>query len=458
MSSAPTFNRALLRKYNMRGPRYTSYPSALQFQETTSDSQINLLGSLGNASKEAIGLYIHIPFCHSLCYYCGCNKIVTRHNEKADRYLDYLEKEIQLKTALSDRILVNDIHLGGGTPSFLSKTQISRLMDIIAVYFKVSENAQISIEIDPRKLALDYIDHLADLGFNRLSIGLQDTNLNVQEAINRVQSTSFVEALIKRARACGFKSVNLDLVYGLPRQTKALFTRTLEQVIALNPDRISLFSYAHMPSQFAAQRKIKTAELPSDDLKFSLFQQSIETLTDAGYLFIGMDHFAKVEDTLSKAAASGQLHRNFQGYTAEPTAITLGLGVSAITTLPSQYTQNAKTLNDYYAALDTHSLPHIKYCDLSRDDLIRRDLIQQLMCNFRIDKADFSQRHSIDFDHYFKIELATLSSFISDGMLSIDEHSITILSNGRLLIRNICMSFDAYISMPLHQMRYSRVI
>lgn len=454
------FDQRVMQKYNTAGPRYTSYPTAVAF-EALHDSTL-LQQSLKRlaSSKEAnqLSLYIHIPFCHSLCYYCGCNKIVTRHAHKADIYLDYLIKEIQQQAKLAIGCSVTSLHLGGGTPSFLNKQQLSRLLHAARESFRFNQTVEMSIEIDPREIELTYIDELAAMGFNRLSIGVQDIDKKVQQSINRVQSTEFIRALISKARASGFSSVNLDLIYGLPHQTEASFQKTLDEMQTMAPDRISLFSYAHMPQLFAAQRKIKDEWLGDAKTKFALFRQAIAELTKQGYEFIGMDHFAKPEDELSRAKDEQRLFRNFQGYTSNQANATLGLGVSAISSIDNVYVQNHKQLKAYYAAIDAKQSPISKGLELNRDDQIRRALIHALMCNFHLDKGAFSQAYSIDFDRYFADSLNNLLPFIEDKLVSNSESSIQVHARGRLIIRNICMSFDQYLDKPLHQTRYSRVI
>ena len=451
------FEHKLLNKYDTRGPRYTSYPTALEFSDNFSHAELTHAGGL-SATKE-LSLYLHIPFCHSLCYYCGCNKIVTRHKDKADIYLDYLEKEILSRAQVFGTRVIRQLHLGGGTPSFLSQAQLSRLIKMLQHNFSFATDIEMSIEVDPREIELALADHLASIGFNRLSIGVQDTNEKVQQAINRPQSTEFIQSFIQRAKQVGFSSVNIDLIYGLPHQTIETFTQTLSQVIEqLDADRISLFSYAHMPSVFAAQRKISDDWLPNADSKFALMKLAIETLCAHGYEFIGMDHFAKPTDELAKAQQNGQLHRNFQGYTTKGDCDLLGLGVSAISSVGNVYSQNVKTLKDYYQQIDTQGHAVVKGLRLSQDDQIRRTVIKQLMCNLLLDKAAVEQTFNIHFDEYFEDDLLSLSPFIKDGLLTNTPDSISVDPRARLLIRNICMSFDAYLKNHLNQQRFSRVI
>lgn len=454
------FDQKVMQKYNTAGPRYTSYPTAIAFEEIADNGLLRqALSSLsreGDADK--LSLYMHIPFCHSLCYYCGCNKIVTRHAHKADMYLDYLIKDIRQQAKLAAGCTVESLHLGGGTPSFLTKQQLSRLLDATRDAFTFGPSVEMSIEIDPREIQLSYIDELAALGFTRLSIGVQDINEKVQQSINRLQSTAFIRALISRAKAVGFTSINLDLIYGLPHQTEQSFGLTLDEMKVMAPDRISLFSYAHMPQLFPAQRKIKDEWLPTPENKFGLFRQAISELTQQGYEFIGMDHFAKPQDELSKAKNARRLFRNFQGYTTKPANCTLGLGVSAISSINHVYVQNHKQLKDYYRAIDAQQSPAAKGISLTRDDQIRRALINALMCNFSVNKLAFSKQFNIQFDTYFAESLKNLSPFVEDNLMTHSAFDIQIHSRGRLCVRNICMSFDQYLDQPLHQTRYSRVI
>lgn len=456
MSISELFDPARMQKYNINGPRYTSYPTALEFGDITHATPVE--HALEQSIATSVSLYIHIPFCHSLCYYCGCNKIVTRHNDKADRYLDYLAKEMAMRSNAFVGRKVEQIHLGGGTPSFLSERQQTRLMTLIKANFEVAEDAEVGIEIDPRRVTPQYLKHLSSLGYNRLSIGVQDTDYNVQEAINRVQSTSHIAHLVDYARAVGFKSVNLDLIYGLPHQTPETFASTLAAVKAMQPERISLFSYAHLPSRFAAQRKIKDEWLPKAAEKTALMKQAMESLTKIGYELIGMDHFALPDDELAIAQRNGELHRNFQGYTTRGDLDLLGLGVSSISAVGNAYLQNPKTLNDYYGQLDAGEELATRGVFLSASDLLRRYVIQQLMCNLSLQFAAVENRFAIDFTHHFDVELEALKEFEDDGLLEITPQGITVFPSARLFIRIICMTFDAYLRETAHQHRYSRVI
>ena len=446
----------LLKKYNINGPRYTSYPTALEFSEQFSNADFEV--AVNNSNSDALSLYIHIPFCHSLCYYCGCNKIVTRHKHKADIYLDYLVKEITSRAPLFKTHKIQQIHFGGGTPSFLSKVQFTRVIESIKQHFTFKQDVEMSIEIDPREIELDLLDHLKQLGFNRLSFGFQDANVKVQEAINRVQDTNFLAELMKRARSLNFNSINLDVIYGLPHQSPELFNNTLETVIELNPDRISLFSYAHMPSRFAAQRKIKDEWLPSGSDKLALMLTAMETLRAKGYIPIGMDHFAKPNDELAIAQQQGNLHRNFQGYTTQGDCDLLGLGVSSISAVGRSFSQNYKDLKEYYTAIDKDAQAIEKGVMLTQDDVIRADVIRQLMCNFKLNKNTISQKYNIEFDQYFAYEISNLIIFVKDNLIDITDDVIRVKPVAKLLIRNICMTFDVYLQKQLNKQRFSRVI
>lgn len=456
MKVSQLFNKKLLNKYNTSGPRYTSYPTAVEFSEQFNEQDLNAAISL--SARDELSLYVHIPFCHSLCYYCGCHKIVTRHRDKADIYIDYLVKEIEQKAAKFQKYKVKQLHLGGGTPSFLTFQQLARLIKQLKASFIFADNIEMGIEIDPRELTLGKIDLYHSLGFNRLSIGVQDTDLKVQEAINRVQSTTLITNIVARAKAVGFTSVNVDLIYGLPHQTKTTFAKTLTDVLAMEIDRISLFSYAHLPERFAAQRKLKDEWLPSGTEKFSLMQQAIETLANSGFELIGMDHFAKPNDELAKAQNEGKLHRNFQGYTTNSNCDLLALGVSSISAIGNSFSQNHKALKNYYQAIDEAGHALEKGITLSTDDMIRAHVIKALMCNLFVDKQEVNQLFDIEFDQYFADELQSLDNFIQDGMLMTSTHWITVSSSARLLIRTIAMSFDAYMKKYLNQQRFSRVI
>ncbi|WP_040513778.1 oxygen-independent coproporphyrinogen III oxidase [Paraglaciecola polaris] len=445
MHSCVMFDSALLQKYPARGPRYTSYPTALNFSPRF--TKPNLLKAVAQSHNKSLSLYVHIPFCHSLCYYCGCNKVVTRLQSKADLYLDYLLKEIELQAKHFTQKPVTQLHLGGGTPNFLNDSQLQRLMEGLNTHFYFTHDAQLSIEIDPRNMSCQRIDAMADMGFNRLSIGLQDTDPNVQVAINRVQPTELIARLVERAKQRNFRSVNLDLIYGLPFQTPQSFANTLSAVHKMQVERVSLFSYAHLPERFAAQRKLSVDTLPNTEQKLVLMRQAIETLCGYGYQFIGIDHFALPSDELAKAQQNRTLSRNFQGYTTDTNTDLLGLGVSAISAIGNSYSQNHKTLAGYYYAIEHQQLALEKGLILSKDDLIRQRVISDIMCNLVVDKTAISLAFDIEFDLYFADEISRLSTFIDDQLLINRPHVICIESKAQLLLRNICMVFDQYLSL-----------
>ena len=450
------WDQALIEKYNYSGPRYTSYPTALEFSE--SFAHADLIQATDTYPNRPLSLYIHIPFCHKLCYFCGCNKVITRHQEKADKYLDYLEKEIANQSLHFKNRTVSQLHWGGGTPTFLLPPQITRLMTLLRTHFTFAEQAELSIEVDPREIELSTIDHLAKEGFNRLSLGVQDFNKDVQKVINREQDEDFIEQLLTRAKEQGFQSTNLDMIYGLPLQTKETFAFTLEKVLALDPARLSIFNYAHMPSLFAAQRKINEDDMPKPAEKLAMLQHTIEFLTASGYQFIGMDHFAKPNDELAIAQQQGILHRNFQGYTTQEDADLLGLGVSAISQIGHCYSQNQKKLSDYYQQVEELGHAQWRGVALNNDDLIRREVIKQLICNFKLNKRVIEKQFNIQFEDYFAEDLNLLQTFIDDQLVLIDTENIQVLSTGQLLIRNICMCFDVYLRSKARQQQFSRVI
>lgn len=454
--SGTMWDSALIQKYNYSGPRYTSYPTALEFNENYTEQDFQ--AAAARYPDRPLSLYVHIPFCHKLCYFCACNKIITRHQHKADIYLDYLEKEIKNRAALFRNRKVTQVHWGGGTPTYLTEQQSSRLMAMLREYFHFADNAEISIEMDPRKIELETLDHLRKIGFNRISMGVQDFNKAVQKAVNREQDEDFIQALLERARALGFQSTNLDLIYGLPLQNVESFMFTLQKVIELNPDRLSVFNYAHLPSRFAGQAKIKEDQLPAPETKLTILQKTIETLGDAGYRFIGMDHFAKPDDELAIAQQNGVLHRNFQGYTTQEECDLLGLGVSAISLLGDTYAQNQKELKHYYADIEQKGTALHKGFVMSQEDCLRRDVIKQLICNFKLDYAPFEQQYGIDFKNHFAEDLELLAPLAADGLIEIGEKGLQVSPVGHLLIRNICLCFDTYSRQQARRQQFSRII
>ncbi|WP_437888518.1 oxygen-independent coproporphyrinogen III oxidase [Phytobacter sp. V91] len=447
---------ALIQKYNYSGPRYTSYPTALEFSESYGED--NFTAAVARYPERPLSLYVHIPFCHKLCYFCGCNKIVTRQQHKADQYLDALEQEIVHRAPLFTDRRVSQLHWGGGTPTYLNKAQISRLMGLLREHFHFDAQAEISIEVDPREIELDVLDHLRAEGFNRLSMGVQDFNKEVQRLVNREQDEDFIFALIKRAREIGFTSTNIDLIYGLPKQTPDSFAFTLSRVAELSPDRLSVFNYAHLPTLFAAQRKIKDADLPTAQQKLDILQQTITSLTDAGYQFIGMDHFARPDDELAIAQREGMLHRNFQGYTTQGDTDLLGMGVSAISMIGDSYAQNQKELKSYYQQVDDAGHALWRGITLTQDDCIRRDVIKALICHFSLDFQAIETQWDLNFRAYFAEDLQLLAPLAKDGLVAINEQGIQVTAKGRLLIRNICMCFDAWLRQKARMQQFSRVI
>lgn len=456
LAEAQLWDQSLIEKYNYSGPRYTSYPTALEFNENF--SQQDFILSANRFADRPLSLYVHIPFCHKLCYFCGCNKLVTRQTQKVTQYLDILEREIASRSKLFKDRTITQMHWGGGTPTFLTHDEITRLITSLKKHFHFDTHAELSIEIDPREITPQTIDHLAKLGFNRLSMGIQDFNHEIQYLINREQDEQLIRSLILQARKNHFHSISLDLIYGLPKQTVESFTETLNKVIDISPDRLSVFNYAHLPSRFAAQRKIKDHDLPNAHAKLQILQTSIQKLTQAGYRFIGMDHFAKPTDELAIAQQQNKLHRNFQGYTTQGEADLLGLGVSAISMLGDSYAQNQKDLKLYQQQVELSGNGLWKGFSLKEDDKIRRDVIKQLICHFYLDKQAIEQQYQIRFDHYFNEDLTLLDPLVKDGLVTITDDAIIVNPKGHLLIRNICMCFDSYMRQQARQQQFSRVI
>lgn len=450
------WDQDLIQKYNYSGPRYTSYPTALEFNEQFNEQ--DFLTSVTLYPEKPLSIYVHIPFCHKLCYFCGCNKMVTRQHHKVIKYLEALKQEIINRAPLFKNKIVTQMHWGGGTPTYLNDEEIGWLIDVLKDNFQFANNIEQSIEIDPREITPKTIDHLALVGFNRLSMGIQDFNQEIQTLINREQDENLIANLIKQARKRDFASISLDLIYGLPKQTVESFTDTLNKVIALSPDRLSVFNYAHLPTRFAAQRKIKDEDLPAAIEKLKILQNSIEQLTQAGYTFIGMDHFAKPTDELAIAQQQGILHRNFQGYTTHGDADLLGLGVSAISMLGDSYAQNQKDLQIYQSEVQKKGNALWKGFTLNQDDKIRRDVIKQLICHFNLNKATIENRYQIKFDDYFAEDLQLLAPLVKDGLVENKADSLIVSAKGQMLIRNICMCFDIYMRKVARQQQFSRVI
>jgi oxygen-independent coproporphyrinogen-3 oxidase len=451
----------LIRRLDKNGPRYTSYPTADRFDETFSVERyrewMGKRETSGNSGP--LSLYIHIPFCNTLCFYCGCNKVITKDRSKSAVYVSYLIKEMAMQAMLlgPDQV-VEQLHFGGGTPTFLSDEEIRQVMAAIRQHFKLVKDGEYSIEIDPRKVSEETIALLGAVGFNRISIGVQDFDAQVQSAVNRIQSEEETLRVIQAARANGFKSVSIDLIYGLPKQTLEGFGVTLDKVIAANPDRLSIYNYAHMPTIFKPQRRINEADLPAPQVKLDILYMAVNKLTKAGYVYIGMDHFAKPEDELALAQRQGKLHRNFQGYSTHSDCDLVALGLSAIGKIGPTYSQNFRELEDYYNALDRDVLPIMRGMELNADDLLRRAIIQGLMCHFELTKEDLNRKFQIDFDRYFSSELEELHEYEREGLLNMSSQKISVTPKGRMLIRNICMVFDKYLRTREKHAVYSKVI
>jgi len=450
----------LIRKYDVGGPRYTSYPTADRFIEALGEADLQqwlARRDVGGISQP-LSLYVHLPFCASICYYCACTKVVTRDRGQSAKYIKYLEKELALLApSLAGSHALHEMHWGGGTPNFLGGDEMAALVHAVESRLGRAPRAQYSIEVDPRHAEPGMMAHLGDLGFDRVSIGVQDFDPAVQKAVHRVQSVDLTERVMDEARASGFRSINLDLIYGLPKQTLDSFQRTLDEVLWLKPDRIALYSYAHLPSLFKPQRRIVPAELPSAELKLQLLTLAIGRLTRAGYLYIGMDHFALPNDELAAAQSRGQLTRSFQGYSTQSGDL-LGLGLSAIGQIGPAYYQNCKDLERYYAALDAGRLPVLRALELTADDLVRRTVIQALMCNFRLSIEAIELAYLIDFRSYFAPELAELQRLADDGLVELGADWITVTPQGRLMVRAVCMLFDRYLRDARARAGYSRVI
>ncbi|OFZ90083.1 MAG: oxygen-independent coproporphyrinogen III oxidase [Betaproteobacteria bacterium RBG_16_64_18] len=451
----------LLRNFDRPGPRYTSYPTADRLVEAFGPDQyrVSLEKRVIGGFRRPLSLYIHLPFCDTICYYCGCNKIITRDHGRSAKYLRYLRKEIELVSDLLGRgELVTQLHWGGGSPTFLNQAELAELMQIIRDHFSLAPDGEYSIEVDPRSANRETIALLGSLGFNRISVGVQDFDAEVQRAVNRIQSEDQTRAVISAARVNGFQSVNLDLIYGLPKQNAERFARTLEKVLAISPERIALYNYAHLPTVFKPQRRINEAELPNAEGRIELFTMGIRTLTEAGYVYIGMDHFAKPEDELAVAQRRGHLHRNFQGYSTRAECDLIGLGISAIGSVGPAYIQNFRTLDEYYDSLDHGVLPVMRGLQLNSDDLVRRAVIQAIMCHFALSFRAIEIAHLIDFRSYFATELRQLEEYRGLGLVEIEDEWITVTPRGRLMVRAICMVFDQYLRNAEQRARYSKVI
>ncbi|KAB2927200.1 MAG: oxygen-independent coproporphyrinogen III oxidase [Candidatus Contendobacter sp.] len=460
MNTSIVFDSALIRKYDKAGPRYTSYPTAVQFHAGFGEVEYREQALASNASNRPLSLYFHIPFCDTVCFYCACNKIVTKNRRHTAPYLDHLYREIALQGALFDRSrLVTQLHWGGGTPTFIDADEMRELMRVTGEHFRLldDDSGEYSIEVDPRETDDHTIALLRKLGFNRLSLGVQDFDPDVQKAVNRIQSREITLEVMDAARREGFKSISVDLIYGLPFQTVASFGRTVDEIIAQSPDRISVFNYAHLPELFKTQRQIDASALPPPAVKLEILKTVIERLARAGYVYIGMDHFAKPDDELALAQQTGTLHRNFQGYSTHADCDLIGLGATSIGMVGDSYSQNLKGLEEYYARIDEDRLAVFRGVRLDADDRLRRATITALICHFKLEFASIERQFDIRFRDYFAVELAELADMQADGLLALSETGIRVLPAGRLLIRNICMAFDRYLREQATR-RFSKVI
>ena len=456
----------LIRKYDKPGPRYTSYPTADRFIEAhgadthrASLEQRNIgWGPAVHRDVEPLSIYIHLPFCNTICYYCGCNKVITKDRTRAARYLRYLHREFALVAGmLHGSRRAEQVHLGGGTPTFLSTEELRSMMRELGKNFELSPG-EYAVEIDPRTVDNEKTAALAQLGFNRMSFGVQDFDPDVQKAVNRIQSETQTADAIDTARKHGVTSINIDLIYGLPKQTVTGFDRTLDKVLILRPDRIALYSYAHLPAMFKPQRRINTADMPSAETKLQIMTLAIQKLSDAGYVYVGMDHFALPHDELAIATRQGRLHRNFQGYSTRPESDLIAFGISAISKIGATYSQNVKSLDEYYDRIGKDELPVFRGLELNADDLLRRDVIHSLMCRFELSIEAIEAEHMIDFGEYFPREWKTLETLATEGLVALEPDWIRVTPRGRLLVRNIAMVFDRYLSLGENRERFSRAI
>lgn len=453
------FDRTLIEKYNVAGPRYTSYPTVLQFDPEFGEADYRRLAAASNAGSPPpdLSLYFHLPFCARLCYYCACNKVVTRKRETALPYLAALHEEIALQAALYDPARkVRQLHWGGGTPTFLSEAQMTALMAATRRHFNLAgpEDSEFGIELDPREIRPGTLETLRAIGFNRASLGIQDFEPAVQQAVNRIQSESLTGDVIEAARRLGFRSVSVDLIYGLPFQTLVTMGNTLDKVIALDPDRISIYNYAHLPERFAPQRRLDPAAMPAPARKLDMLKLCIDRFTAAGYAYIGMDHFAKPTDELARAQAAGTLHRNFQGYSTHADCDLVAMGMTAIGTVGGNFYQNHKDLDAYITAVEAGRLPIERGLEPDADDRLRRAVIMRLICQFELRYRDLPG----DFRTSFATELERLAAMAADGLLQFDADGLVVTPRGRLLIRNICMVFDRHLAPAAQQARFSRAI
>ena len=455
------FDPDLIRKYDGFGPRYTSYPTADRFHAGFGEKDYREHLATRNASRAAqpLSLYVHLPFCNTICYYCACNKVITSNRSRAAPYVQRIEQEVaRVADLIEGDAPVVQVHWGGGTPTFLSQDEMRAVMAALTRAFRFGADTEASIEVDPRKVGVDTVKLLRDLGFNRMSVGIQDFDPAVQHAVNRIQSEAETRRVIDAARDVGFGSVNADLIYGLPKQTVTGFDATLDKVIAASPDRIALYSYAHVPHLFKTQKQIVADELPDARTKLAILALAIDRLTAAGYVYIGMDHFAKPDDELAVAQRQGKLHRNFQGYSTRSDCDLLAFGVSAIGKVGDAYMQNAKSLDDYYHRMDAGALPIVRGFTLEGDDVLRRDVIQRVMCHFALDFAAVEAAHGIRFADHFGPELEALAPLAADGLVDVDAAGLRVTPRGRLLVRTVAMQFDRHLREARERARYSRVI
>ena len=461
--TSESISEALIHEYDVAGPRYTSYPTADRFveafghQDYVQALEQRVLGIGTKAS--ALSLYVHIPFCESLCYYCACNKIITKHHDRAKVYLRYLRKELALHTHhLGHQHIVSQLHLGGGTPTFLADDELRELISMLRDHFKLVAGGEYSIEIDPRTIDPDRLDTLVELGFNRLSFGVQDFDPAVQKAVHRIQPFEQVSELVQASRQRGFESINIDLIYGLPEQTPASVERTMAQVMTLRPDRIALYAYAHLPERFKPQRRIDSDRIPTGSSKVSMLASAMKTFMDGGYVYIGMDHFALPTDALAVAKRQGRLHRNFQGYSTQADCDLIGLGVSSIGRIGSSYSQNAKSLEAYYDLLDQGQFPVVRGIALSRDDLIRRSVIMALMCQGDLNFQAIGEAYLIDFKTYFSRELSMLAQQREQGLVHLHGQGITVTHRGWFFVRAVAMVFDRYLQPTALRSKFSKIL
>ena len=461
MEQSLVFDPDLIARYDQAGPRYTSYPTAVQFHDRFGPGEYAAAARQSNGSGRPLSLYFHLPFCDTVCFYCACNKVVTKDRSKAGPYLARLHRELAMQGALFDRERpVEQLHWGGGTPTFISHEEMRELMRVTGEHFRLldGDRGEYSIEIDPREASADTVALLREIGFNRMSLGVQDFDPRVQRAVNRIQSEEQTLAVLDAARAEGFRSTSIDLIYGLPLQNVASFGHTLDRIIEVQPDRLSVFNYAHLPERFKPQRRINAEELPAPEEKLDILRMTGEKLAAAGYVYIGMDHFARPDDELAVAQRDGTLYRNFQGYSTHAHCDLIGLGITSIGMVGPTYAQNLRSLDEYYARIDAGELPVFRGLELSRDDQIRRDVITRLICHFSLNFAVIERAWDIRFTDYFRAELDSLYAMAGDGLLELSGDAIRVQPRGRLLIRNICMAFDAYLKPEAERRNFSRVI